>query len=291
MDHKELTGPTRTGWDRWMCWLGGEIDGFAPDVLRVRGMSLDPHVYKDNVYVALSIGSLHHPMLDLEFQQTTWAHITVGSYRISPDADQATEWRKMHRKIEEARRTVMRWQRFSAMGDGAKIWLLAKPMWTTCGPAVLDLRLCNEPWSINRLISRLEVMFSGSFKLARHDLPRTMLYLPGPTFHLSLYNDFLVKRKILPPQEDSPRPPPPPVEDEEDYDEHKLTWLVPRASPPPAVERPPPPQDSPRPPPPPVEDEEDYDKHKRTRPVPGPPPPPAVERPPPPVKDEYWFEV
>ena len=102
MDHKELTGPTRTGWDRWMCWLGGEIDGFAPDVLRVRGMSLDPHVYKDNVYVALSIGSLHHPMLDLEFQQTTWAHITVGSYRINPDADQSTEWRKMHRKIEEA---------------------------------------------------------------------------------------------------------------------------------------------------------------------------------------------
>ena len=36
MDHTELTGPTRTGWDRWMCWLGGDVDGFVPDVFRVR---------------------------------------------------------------------------------------------------------------------------------------------------------------------------------------------------------------------------------------------------------------
>jgi len=48
-------------------------------------------VYKDNVYVSLSVGSLHHPMLDLEFQQTTWAHISVGSYRKMAQTNEAPQ--------------------------------------------------------------------------------------------------------------------------------------------------------------------------------------------------------
>lgn len=198
----ELIGPTREGWQQWMVFLGGD-EHRMPDVFKASGIKMDVREYRDSVYLALAFDGLRHEYVDIEFLPEARAHITIGTYLIKVGDTKRTNtlekaWGVMRRKIQDAQCRVLLWQRESlkSTSRGISVLLLAKtaePDWGPV-PAVLELRLCDEPWAVRFLISELERTFSGVFEPARHVHRRTMVSYRGPTFHLSIYGDCRVTR-------------------------------------------------------------------------------------------------
>lgn len=185
----EMIAPNRLGWNAWREFIGGNLNSLdeLPDVFRVTNIRLHVcrHHENNTVYIALYVSDLQHELVTINFTDAAYAHITIGTYLVD-------DWPKMEQKIREALGRVRGWMRISSTLGGMKLWLKTVDASETL-PAVFQLRLCLQGWSLNLLVSALEKLFSGRFKTAT-DLPRTMLYNRGPKFHLSIYGDCTVSR-------------------------------------------------------------------------------------------------
>ncbi len=182
----ETIAPDRSGWNLWRAWIGGDQD-VPPEVFQVSHINLYVRRKADEVYVALYVTDLKHQLATINFTEQAAAHITIGTYIVD------NRWPKMENKLKDAADRVKGWERLASMCDGMKIWLKTVDDVDRPVPAVFSLRLCQQGWALNHLVSQLEVLFSGSFKCTTHQ-PRTMLYRSGPTFHLSIYGDCTVDR-------------------------------------------------------------------------------------------------
>jgi hypothetical protein len=178
----------------WSNFMGGSYADGTPVIWVASGLKLlvreqtEPGCF----WVALEISKLAVPGIEL----VPWhAHITIGTYRVVADPSRkriATDQRAHNvfdAKIREAKREISYWSRFTPT-----LMLQHNRYCSLPGPHVFDLRLCPASFALDRLSSRLEASFSGVFQCMGE--PRTMIYLQGPTLHLSLYGVTVVE---LPP--------------------------------------------------------------------------------------------
>jgi predicted SpoU family rRNA methylase len=91
------------------------------------------------------------------------------------------------RLIIESQEKVTAWitPRWSGLTREVPIKLLAKG--SGSDPAIFDLLLAEEANSIGKLVVSIENVFSGPFTATHEQGRRSMLYLAGPTLHLSIY--------------------------------------------------------------------------------------------------------
>ena len=174
--------------------MGGSYADGTPVIWDASGLKLlvreqtEPGCF----WVALEISKLAVPGIEL----VPWhAHITIGTYRVVavPGRKRIATDQRAHNvfdaKIREAKREISYWSRFTPT-----LMLQHNRYCSLPGPHVFDLRLCPASFALDRLSSRLEACFSGVFQCMGE--PRTMIYLQGPTLHLSLYGVTVVE---LPP--------------------------------------------------------------------------------------------
>ncbi len=161
--------------------------------LTTSGVHLYVKIYPDDTfYIALAVASLHCQATGVHMKLLD-SHITIGSYRMVPDptrkrvCDLVRCQRLRDRLIIESQEKVIAWitPRWSGLTREVPIKLLAKG--SGSDPAIFDLLLAEEANSIDKLVVSIENVFSGPFIATHEHGRRTMLYLAGPTLHLSIY--------------------------------------------------------------------------------------------------------
>ena len=80
--------------------------------------------------------------------------------------------------------------RWSGLARAVPIKLLAKG--SGSDPAIFDLLLAEEANSVDKLVVAIENVFSGPFIATHEQGRRSMLHLPGPTLHLSIYGEMQI---------------------------------------------------------------------------------------------------
>ena len=173
-------------WREWEAWLNMRA-------LTTSGVHLYVKIYPDDTfYIALAVTSLHCQATGVHMKLLD-SHITIGSYRMVPDptrkrvCDLVKCQRLRDRLIIESQEKVTAWitPRWSGLTREVPIKLLAKG--SGSDPAIFDLLLAEEANSIDKLVVSIENVFSGPFTATHEHGRRTMLYLAGPTLHLSIY--------------------------------------------------------------------------------------------------------
>jgi hypothetical protein len=182
------TVPVTCGmWPQWEAWLNMRA-------LSTSGLHLYVTIRDDDntFYIALVVTSLHCKATGVHMKLLD-SHITIGSYRMVPDPsrkrvrDLVKCQRLRDQLIIKSQERVTAWikPRWSGLARAVPIKLLAKG--SGSDPAIFDLLLAEEANSVDKLVVAIENVFSGPFIATHEQGRRSMLYLPGPTLHLSIY--------------------------------------------------------------------------------------------------------
>ena len=174
-------------WPQWEAWLNMRALSTSGLHLYVQIKDRD-----DTFYIALAVTSLHCKATGVDMKLLD-SQITIGSYRMVPDpsrkrvSDLVKCQRLRDRLIIESQERVTAWikPRWSGLTREVPIKLLAKG--SGSDPAIFDLLLAEEANSVDKLVVAIENVFSGCFTATHGCGRRSMLYLAGPTFHLSVY--------------------------------------------------------------------------------------------------------
>ena len=185
---------------RWVTWINDV------NIFHVLAMDLfvdRRQAEQGSFYVALEINKIcpiGSPHLSLTFPE---AHITVGTYKAK--VDDVSQKRNTLKKAVDAledclarcRLCVHQWRLRSPTIRMAKTEWQDPASSSMTGPPLLmfDLRLCDEAFAVDRLVTTLQKMLSGVAQVqhrGQEGSQRTMGHLRGPSFHLSVRSHLLV---------------------------------------------------------------------------------------------------
>ena len=163
--------------------------------LRASGLRLVEKFHTDtsHVWVCIEISCMSSSCVDMHFES---AHITVGTclvaanpqrQRISTQIKAETLCKHL---TQEARGRVHYFD-----SSGAHVRLGRCRVECSGVPVIFPLRLCQSGFALDRLVDGIERSLSGVFEVVHGLGPRAMLYLRGPSFHLSLYSPARVVRR------------------------------------------------------------------------------------------------
>lgn len=185
---------------RWVTWIN-DVNIFS---VLAMDLFVDRRQAEHGIfYVALEIKKIcpiGSPHLSLTFPE---AHITVGTYKAKENA--GSQKRNTLEKAVDALEDclarcllcVQQWRQRSPTIRMAKTEWQDPATPSITGPPLLmfDLRLCDEAFAVDRLVTTLQKMLSGVAQVqhrGQEGTQRTMGHLRGPSFHLSLRSHLLV---------------------------------------------------------------------------------------------------
>ena len=163
--------------------------------LRASGLRLveDFHTDTNHMYVCIEISCISSSSVDLHIQS---AHITVGTYLVAANpqrrriSNQIKAETLCKQLTQEARG---RTHYFDSSGAHVRLGLWKGDCSSV--PAIFPLRLCQAGFALDRLVDGIQHSLSGVFEAVHGLGPRTMPYLRGPCFYLSMYSPLHIVRR------------------------------------------------------------------------------------------------